>query len=105
MRRRTIFWAVLAFVVITLAVSQLPAVKERLLWGYIQAEAWTRGALNPAGEIPTPLPTATGLPTATSPASAAPRFTPENPPTAIPTRALPTPTPLPASVYMQPPEW
>ncbi len=67
MRRKNLIWAVLALIVILLLVSQIPAVKDRLLWGWIQAEAWTRGALNPAGEIPTPLPTATGLPTATLP--------------------------------------
>ncbi|MBN2044522.1 MAG: C39 family peptidase [Anaerolineales bacterium] len=106
MRNQKLVWALLALVVIAGLVSQIPAVKNRLLWGYIQAEAWTRGALNPAGEIPTPLPSPTGQPTATPPAST---LTPTQilaqvqPATA--TIVPPTPTPLPASAYLEPPEW
>jgi tetratricopeptide (TPR) repeat protein len=106
MHQKQIVWAVLALIVIALLISQIPAVKDRLLWGYIQAEAWTRGALNPAGEIPTPLPTATGLLTATSPApKAAPTSVPEDNHIATPTPIPPTPTPLPGSIYLEPPEW
>jgi tetratricopeptide (TPR) repeat protein len=106
MRIRRWVWAGLALVVLAGLVSQIPAVKDRLLWGYIQAEAWTRGALNPAGEIPTPLPSPTGRPSATP---AAPTITPKpatDPgPTGTPTLLAPTPTPLPASYYLEPPEW
>ncbi|MFN2144603.1 MAG: C39 family peptidase [Anaerolineales bacterium] len=107
MRRRNLIWAVLALVVILLLVSRIPSVKDRLLWGWIQAEAWVRGSVNPAGEIPTPLPTATGQ--ATAAPLPAPTDTPELPadsvPTVTPTIEAPTPTPIPDSVYLQPPAW
>jgi len=107
MRRRNLIWAVLALVVILLLVSRIPSVKDRLLWGWIQAEAWVRGSVNPAGEIPTPLPTATGQ--ATAAPLPAPTDTPELPadsvPTVTPTMEAPTPTPIPDSVYLQPPAW
>ena len=102
MRRRNLIWAVLALVVILLLVSQIPAVKDRLLWGWIQADAWTRGVLNPAGEIPTPLPTATGqcrqrtLP----PPTDTPEPTSDSEPSPTPTETAPTPTPIPGNVYL-----
>ena len=51
-----------------LLLLQIPAIKDRALWGYIQADAYLRGVIHPAGQIPTPLQTAvtenTSLPTA-----------------------------------------
>jgi len=106
MRRKNLIWASLALLVIILLVSQIPAVKNRLLWGYIQAEAWTRGALNPAGAIPTPLPTAAGQPTATPlPPVETAEPTSDAEIAATPDTSVPTHTPIPANFYIEPPEW
>lgn len=103
MKSKKFFWVLLALLVAGVLVLQIPAVKDRLLWGYIQVEAWTRGVLNPAGEIPTLRPTETGqIPTSTSVPPIT--LTPAGP-TVTPTPIQPTATPLPDQVYLQPPDW
>jgi tetratricopeptide (TPR) repeat protein len=108
MRNKRRFWGILAVLIAGVLLLQIPAVKDRLLWGYIQLEAYARGVIDPAGAVPTPLPTSTGqpVPTATLTPAAAPEDTPE--PQASPTPTIlpqPTATPLPGQVYLQPPEW
>ena len=56
MRTKRILITFILILLVGLLVFQIPAVKERTLWGYIQAEAYLRGVINPAGQIPTPLP-------------------------------------------------
>jgi len=107
MRAKKILTTLIVIFVLGVLVFQIPAVKERALWGYIQAEAYLRGAMNPAGQIPTPLPAVQtktpGQPTATLP----PTPTATQPPEAEQATSIPTPSPtaLPAQVYLEPPEW
>jgi len=107
MRTKRILITFILILLVGLLVFQIPAVKERALWGYIQAEAYLRGVINPAGQIPTPLPTAvtenTSLPTATFSPTPTATQTPE----AVQATALPTPSPtaLPSQAYLEPPEW
>jgi tetratricopeptide (TPR) repeat protein len=103
MRFKRILLFLLAGAIIFALLYQIPAVKVRVYWGYIQVEAYLRGAINPAGAVPTPLPSPTTdqqiFPTAT--------VIPQPTPTAE--QASPTPTatpePLPASAYLEPPPW
>ncbi|MEN8241219.1 MAG: tetratricopeptide repeat protein [Chloroflexota bacterium] len=93
--------ALIAFALLT----QIPAVKDRLYWGYIQAEAYLRGAINPAGAVPTPLPSPTFDPLLSPTSTGAPVPSPTALlPTATST-TTPTPEPLPGSVYLEPPAW
>lgn len=88
----------LALGLVAFALYQIPPVQDRLYWGWVQAEAYLRGAINPAGAVPTPEATAAPKPTTTiSPPTATPSA-----PTATP---LPSPTPLPERVHLEPPAW
>jgi tetratricopeptide (TPR) repeat protein len=111
MRLKRILIGLLAAAVAIVLLLQVPAVKDRVLWGSIQLGAYFRGVTNPAGAIPTPR--ATGAdsqppPTETAPA---PTLSPEPQPTDLlptstePAAALPTATPLPERVYLEPPAW
>ncbi len=78
------------------ALSQVPAIKARLEWRYIVWSTYLQNVIDPAGPVPTPLPS---TPFAT--------FTPEPPtPTTVFT-PTPTPTlaPLPAQVSLTPPAY
>jgi tetratricopeptide (TPR) repeat protein len=82
---------------------QIPAVKDRVYWGTIQAEAYLRGVINPAGAVPTPLPTPTmGQATPPPPTMSLEATPTDMRPTLEPSA---TPVPLPASLYLEPPEW
>jgi len=109
MRAKRILISIGALAVVGLLLFQIPMIKERALWGYIQVEAYLRGVVNPAGQIPTPLPTNPII-------NSDPTVTPTNN-TATPTMTLmsesaeatqipaPSPTALPTKIYLDPPEW
>jgi hypothetical protein len=105
MRFRRLIVLIFAGLLIIILLYQVPAVKNRISWGYIQAEAYLRGALHPAGAVPTPLPSSTFVQTATSPPPT------QNQPLQADTLPPPTstvtatPIPLPSSVYLEPPAW
>ena len=112
MRKKKLLLGLLAVVIAGALLFQVPAIKGRLLWGSIQVGAYVRGVIDPAGAIPTPLPTVVStLPkpiTESTPTSTPPPVeqTPSGDsiaPTETP--ALPTATPIPAQVYLEPPEW
>jgi hypothetical protein len=77
-------------------IYQIPSVQARLGWQFTIAEAWLRGVLDPAGELPTPLPhlTATPGPTTLPTATPAPSLTPTPPPV--------SPTPVPPTLLPHP---
>ncbi len=111
MRPKKFLITVVILLLAGVLIFQIPAVKDRVLWGRIQAEAYLRGVVNPAGAIPTPLPTRT--PDSTDQSSLGVTPTPTTTPallaaeeplsaTQIPT---PSPTALPESAYLEPPEW
>lgn len=87
---------------------QLPPIQRRLDWRVDFAMAYLRGMVNPAGELPTPLPSPavaitsrpTDLPTATPTQAATATNTPGPTPTPIPSA-----TPIPASVSLAAPAW
>ena len=109
MRAKRTLITILVLTVVGLLLLQLPPVKDRALWGYIQAEAYLRGVVNPAGQIPTPLPITPSNnselpnPTATAAVTPTAELTPEPAESAQP--PTPTPTALPSQVYLEPPEW
>ena len=113
MRTKRILISLGSLLVVGLLLFQIPSIKDRALWGYIQAEAYLRGVVNPAGQIPTPLPTnppnisdPTVTPTVTPNVSLpAPTATSDLEPVATPQPPSPSPTPLPAQVYLNPPDW
>ena len=86
----------------------IPPINQRLSWRVDFALTYVRSLIDPAGEIPTPLPqpavAVTQLPTATPQQVAAVKVaaTPTQGPTATP---QPSPTPLPESVQLTAPEW
>ena len=98
MRLKRIILIGFVFVLLAVLVYQIPPIKERAYWGYIQVSAYLRGVVDPAGAVPTPVilsVTRTPAPTVT--------FTPTpSEPTPTP---LPSPTPLPASVMLESPKW
>jgi len=98
---------VLALPVLALLLYQLPPVKTRLDWRVDVALTYLRNVMDPAGEMPTPLPqpalAITYHPTA-SPTAGEAAETPT--PTTGPTpTSSPSPTPLPRSVDLGAPEW
>jgi len=107
MRLKRIVAAILILLVAGLLLFQIPAVKDRALWGYIQAEAYLRGVIHPAGQIPTPLPTTLPESSSQPTHTLAPTPTATQPPEAVEATPLPTPSPtaLPSQVYLEPPEW
>ena len=92
-----------------LLLLQVPAIKDRALWGYIQADAYLRGVIHPAGQIPTPLPTSTHSDSVQPTTQAAATLTPTAVPSPEPEEATQVPTPaptaLPDRVYLDPPNW
>jgi hypothetical protein len=94
-RRRLIFILIAFFIL--LAGYRIPWVEERAAWRLLAAEAYVRGVLDPAGELPAPdvhinvqtLPSATPQPTVPGP-------------TATP---MPSPTPLPGSAHLTAPRY
>jgi len=107
MRRILLFVVLLGLAAGALLITLSPSLQDRLLWGYIQADAYLRGVFNPAGEIPTPLPTSTSAvePTVTP---TIPLSTPTPTLEALPTATStpqPSPTTLPESVVLDPPEY
>lgn len=94
--------------VLAVLMYQIPAVSSRLAWRAEVAQTYLRNVLNPAGELPTPLPqpavavTLHPTFTPTIDSSAVPTATPTVGPTATPT---PSPTPLPQAVSLQSPQW
>lgn len=114
MRLKRILIVIFALALLGLLLYQIPGVRSRLTWGYIQMEAYLRGSVNPAGPVPTALPTtpaeslATPLPGELPTQPATPTLAELLEPaaaleeTAVPT---PSPTPLPGQVYLDPPTW
>ena len=101
MSLRKILVAVVALIVSALLVYQIPAVNRRLGWRVVVAEAYIRGVVNPAGELPTPAVVITRMEEPTSLPTIIPTEI-----TADPTAtALPSPTPVPASVHLASPEY
>ena len=114
-RRRwpLILAAAAAFLIVILAVAQIPAVKSRIIWRWERIDAYVRGVVNPVQAMPTPnaaaqaetplaatpAPSVTPSPTATLPqATTAPTLEPS------PTQTL-TPTALPESAKLEPPPY
>ena len=85
-------------VVLGLLLYQVPYFKERLSWRLEYAGVYARSILDPAGNLPTPMPTAEP----TAQVSAAPTHTPQAQPTAAPTES-PTPAPTAAPTATPPP--
>lgn len=109
MRLKRIAWILAALAISGLLLYQVPSVRDRLLWGYIQADAYLRGVFNPAGGIPTPLPTPTSQlslsATSTTEITMTPTPTPPEQPTPTPPTPQPSPTPLPTQIYLDPPAY
>jgi tetratricopeptide (TPR) repeat protein len=110
MRLKRILIILFAIALLGILLYQIPAVQSRLVWGYIQAEAYLRGVVNPAGPVPTPLPTdAANVQTAPQPDQLPTQYptpTAGQPTlTTAPEPVQPTPTVLPESVYLEPPAW
>ncbi|MEJ2759125.1 MAG: C39 family peptidase, partial [Anaerolineales bacterium] len=107
MRKIVIIVVLLGLAASALLVALSPSLQDRLLWGYIQADAYLRGVFDPAGAIPTPLPTATSVgESSATPTATLATLTPtiDSPPTTTPT-PQPSPTPLPENVVLDPPEY
>ena len=51
MRKQKLLLGLLAAVIAGMLLLQIPAIKDRVLWGTIQLGAYARGVFNPAGEI------------------------------------------------------
>jgi len=109
---RTRLW-IIPLVIVSIAILAtliyfIPPVNQRLSWRVDFALTYVRSLIDPAGELPTPLPqpgvAVTQLPTPTSQQLADPtnEVTPTPGPTAT---TAPSPTPLPASVQLPAPEW
>ncbi|MEJ2485743.1 MAG: C39 family peptidase [Anaerolineales bacterium] len=109
MRAKRIFVTLGSLLVVGLLLLQIPAIKDRALWGYIQADAYLRGVIHPAGQIPTPLPTSTPSGSEQPTTQAAATLTPTAVPSPEPEEATQVPTPaptaLPDRVYLDPPNW
>ncbi len=93
-------------------VYQIPPVHRRLAWRVEVAMTYLRGVINPAGPMPTPLPTPTddGRPTTVEPPTptAIPTIQPtvnRQPSTATLITVTDTPTPLPPSIALSAPAW
>ena len=102
-----IFAALILLGVLGIVVYQIPAVNNRLFWRVQVAEAYVRGVIYPADQMPTPVvsvvkitptPTLAPTPTATEP----PGITPTVTATLVPT---PTLAPLPSSIKLDPPTY
>jgi tetratricopeptide (TPR) repeat protein len=90
--------------VLVIVILQIPAIQERLTWRLEVASTYLRSAVQPAGALPTALPTAPSIRTD----APLPSATPTQPATATPTTAFsPTPTfsptPIPNRVVLDPP--
>ncbi|NOH11208.1 MAG: hypothetical protein HND51_06120 [Chloroflexi bacterium] len=98
---RKVLFAVILLIGLAALIYQIPAVNNRLGWRIVAAEAYVRGVVNPAGELPPPAVVVTQ------------REEPTSQPTPIPTEIFagptptlaPSPTPLPASVQLASPEY
>ena len=110
MRKR--LW-IIPLVIVSIAILAtliyfIPPVNQRLSWRVDFALTYVRSLIDPAGEVPTPLPqpgvAVTQLPTPTSQQLADPinEVIPTSGPTSTP---APSPTPLPASAQLPAPEW
>jgi tetratricopeptide (TPR) repeat protein len=109
---RTRLWIIPLVIVIIAILATLiyfiPPVNQRLSWRVDFALTYVRSLIDPAGEVPTPLPqpgvAVTQLPTPTSQQLADPtnKVTSTPGPTSTP---APTPTPIPASAQLPAPEW
>ncbi len=109
---RTRLW-IIPLVIVSIAILAtliyfIPPVNQRLSWRVDFALTYVRSLIDPAGELPTPLPqpgvAVTQLPTPTSQQLADPtsESTPTPGPTATP---APSPTPLPETAQLPAPEW
>ena len=111
MRTKRILIVLFVLALLGLLLYQIPGVQSRLTWGYIQVEAYLRGAVNPAGPVPTPLPTTPTEMLVTPPSDQLPTPTltatalPPTPTAAEIVPPTPSPTPIPEQVYLDPPEY
>jgi hypothetical protein len=103
-------------VIAAAAIYQIPSVKDRVNWKWELANAYVDGVLNPAGDLPTPLPlphvSHQPMPSATTlqdnPGTAASTTeVAQSSPAAATDTPAPTPTniPLPASANLNPPKY
>lgn len=117
MKRNTLLIGAALIAMLCLAgfgIYQDPSMQSRINWHKEEVVAYVRGAISPAGKMPTPLPAPQVayqlLPTLTLSANESAGSDPvhptEAPPTPTPTLA-PTPTfpPIPASYQLPPPLW
>src|SRR5512134_3216590 len=86
-KRNIILLAGLVLLVLTLALTQVPAINSRLAWRYEVAKTYARNVLNPVGNVPTAIPS-TPHPTSTANPTQAATPTIEAEETSVP----PTPT-------------
>ncbi|MGE5461727.1 MAG: C39 family peptidase, partial [Syntrophothermus sp.] len=101
-KRNITFLAGAGFLVLALALSQIPAINSRLAWRYEVAKTYARNVLHPVGSVPTAIPITPG---ATETASPTPTvtLTPENLETVVP--ATPTLAPPPAQASLASPPY
>ncbi len=108
MRYKKLLILVLIVLVAAILLYQIPAVQARLVWGYIQAEAYLRGVLHPIGAVPTPARTGMVATLQLTPSMGMVTMLQPTPSTGMvtmPQQPTETPIPLPESVYLQPPAW
>ncbi len=100
-RNKVLFLSLAGLIVLGVLVYQIPAVQIRLDWRITRITAYVNGVINPAGPVPTALPTSTPPP---GQIEASPTAT--LPPTPV-ASLTPTPTlqPLPAQASLPAPEF
>ncbi len=95
-RARMILWSLAGFLILGVVLYQIPAIKSRLGWRYAVWSTYLQNAVDPVGQMPTPLPS---TPFAT--------FTPAPPTPTQPATEPPmsTPPPLPSQASLPSPEY
>ena len=105
MSKKKIFLGFVTLLILGLALSQLPPIKQRLSWRIEVAKTYLRGVINPVEAVPT----AVGLSSSNSPSSSTVQVSPTASltPTISATELAPseTPTPIPAQVSLPVPEY
>jgi tetratricopeptide (TPR) repeat protein len=97
--KRLLLWSVPAILLLAVLIYQLPFVKSRVDWRYEVWSTYLMNAVDPVGQMPTPVPS---TPFATF-TPAPPTLTPTAPSTTVP--PTPTPTPLPPQAALPSPQY
>lgn len=109
MQKNKIILGILALIITSLMVWQIPAVQNRLILRYELITAYLRGIIYPADAVPTPkaIPHLTREPNTPTPKpTMALTSTPNTASTPLPTPTLlPTATPIPSAASLTPPQW